>query len=133
MRANHTDREILIKFNNSLINDAAAMDRTSKMSLSERTFAVFADALNIGATRDLATTSTLEPEAREVLALAQRAKPTPGAIATLFDGYVHDSLAGFNSPNLELTGYWRYRRAFLGSDAYTIAVNQGTETTGSIA
>jgi hypothetical protein len=132
-QANEGDKAILIAFNHSLINDAAAMTQSAKMSLSKRTLAVLTDVLYTGARKDLLTTSALEPEAREVLARAQRATPTPPAFATLFDGYVHDSLAGFNSPNLELTGYWRYRRVFLGSDEYTIAANQDADTARSIA
>jgi hypothetical protein len=34
----------------------------------------------------------------------------------LFDGFVHDSLAGFDMHLAELTGHWRYRKGFLGSD-----------------
>lgn len=132
-RASPAEREILIAFNKSLINDAAAMARSGSMSISERTFAIFKDVLNTGARRDLATTSALEPEARQVLAQAQQAKPTPPSFAALFDGFVHDSLAGFNSPACEMTGYWRYRRVFLGSDEHTVAANQDTDTARSIA
>ena len=132
-RASPAEREILITFNKSLINDAAAMTRTASMSVGERTFAVLKDVLHTGARRDLLTTSMLEPEARQVLAQAQRAKPTPPASAALFDGFVHDSLAGFNSPACEATGYWRYRRVFLGSDDHTVAANQDTDTTRNIA
>lgn len=132
-RASPAEREILIRFNNSLINDAAAMTRSASMSVSERTFAVFRDVLHTGARKDLLTTSALEPEARQVFAQAQRAKPTPPSFATLFDGFVHDSLAGFNSPKYELTGYWRYRRVFLGSDEHILAANQDTDTARSIA
>jgi hypothetical protein len=132
-RASQAEREILIAFNNSLISDAAAMARSAAMSLSTRTLAVVKDILYTGARKDLLTTSALEPEAREVFALAQRAKPTPPSFAALFDGYVHDSLAGFNSPKLELTGYWRYRKIFLGSDDPAIAANQAAETARSVA
>ncbi|MCS0615371.1 DUF2235 domain-containing protein [Massilia kyonggiensis] len=132
-RASPADREILMKFNKSLIDDAAAMTRSATMSVSERTFAVFKDVLSTGARKDLATTSALEPEARQVFALAQHAKPAPQSFATLFDGFVHDSLAGFNSPGCEMTGYWRYRRVFLGSDDHTVAANQETDTARSIA
>ncbi|KGF83221.1 hypothetical protein IA69_03155 [Massilia sp. JS1662] len=122
-----------MKFNKSLIDDAAAMTRSASMSVSERTFAVFKDVLSTGARKDLATTSALEPEARQVFAQAQHAKPTPPSFAALFDGFVHDSLAGFNSPACELTGYWRYRRVFLGGDDHTVAANQDTDTARSIA
>ncbi len=132
-RASPAEREILISFNKSLINDAAAMKRSASMSVSERTFAVFKDILHTGARKDLLTTSALEPEARQVFAQAQHAKPTPPSVAALFDCFVHDSLAGFNSPKCEMTGYWRYRRVFLGSDDHTVAANQDTDTARSIA
>lgn len=131
--ASPKDRDILIAFNNRLINDAAAMTRSGSMSMGERTFAVFKDVLRTRASKDLLTTSTLEPEARQVFAEAQRAKPTPPSFAMLFENFVHDSLAGFNSPECELTGYWRYRRVFLGSDDHTLAANQNTERAQSIA
>ena len=132
-RAETTEREHLIAWNDRLINDAAAMTRSAAMSLSQRTFAVLKDVLYTGARRDLATTSKLEPEARAVLALAQRAKPTPPSFAALFDGYVHDSLAGFNLPECELAGYWRYRRVFLGDDDYAVAANQDSDAAHDIA
>jgi hypothetical protein len=132
-RASQAEREILIAFNNSLINDAAAMARSAAMSLSKRTLEVARDIFYTGARKDLLTTTALEPEAREVLALAQRAKPTSPSFAALFDGYVHDSLAGFNSPKLELTGYWRYRKVFLGNDEPVIAANPDAGMARSVA
>ncbi|QJE00763.1 DUF2235 domain-containing protein [Massilia forsythiae] len=131
--ATQEEREVLIAFNNRMIADAAAMTRSAKMNLGQRTFSILKGNLLTGARRDLVTTTLLEPEAREVLALAQRAKPTPLPFAELFDKYVHDSLAGFNHPSLELTGYWRYRRVFLGNDDHTIASNQEVETTRNTA
>ena len=126
-RASQDDKEILLNFNKSLISDAAAMTRSAGMSISKRTLAVFKDVLFSGARKDLITTSLLEPEARSVLALAQKSTPTLPSFAAIFDGYVHDSLAGFNSPNLEMPGYWRYRRVFLGTDDHTIAANQDVD------
>jgi len=131
--ANPTDREVLITWNNRLINDAAAMIRSGSMGVGKRTFAVVKDVLFSSARKDFLTTSKLDPEARDVLALAQRAGPTPAAYAALFDGYVHDSLAGFNLPNSELPGYWRYRRIFLGNDEHMVASNQEAEMARDIA
>jgi len=131
--ATPADREVLITWNNRLINDAAAMIRSGSMGVGKRTFAVVKDVLFSGARKDFLTTSTLDPEARDVLALAQRAEPTPPACAALFDGYVHDSLAGFNLPKSELPGYWRYRRVFLGNDEHMLASNQEAEMARDIA
>ena len=132
-RANQADKEILLTFNKSLISDAAAMTRSAGMSISKRTLAVFKDVLFTGARKDLVTTSFLEPEARSVLALAQKSAPTSPSLAAFFDNYVHDSLAGFNSPSLEMPGYWRYRRVFLGTDDHVIAANQDGDTARSAA
>jgi hypothetical protein len=130
-RANLVDKEILITFNKQLIDDAAAIAPAaakgaarSKISTVTNFFA--------GARRKV-TTSFFDPEAGTVLALAQRAAPTPPAYVTLFDGYVHDSLAGFNKPNLELTGYWRYRKIFIGTDEHTIAANLNADSDRNIA
>lgn len=133
-RASDADREILVSFNERLIGDAAVMTR-SAASLAQKAIAVFQSPLLMGTRMqaDLVTTALLEPEARDVLARAQRAKPTPPSFATLFENYVHDSLAGFNHPKLELTGYWRYRRVFRGSDKHTIAANQDANTARSVA
>jgi hypothetical protein len=125
--ASNTDKQLLLKFNNSLINDAEALIRTASMSRSRRALAVALDFTFTGARDDLRITSLLDPEAPEVLRRARSAKPTPAAFATLFDGYVHDSLAGFNEPALEYTGYWRYRKVFLGDDRPVVATNQDTE------
>lgn len=132
-KAKKQDKDILIKFNASLINDADAMIRSATMSFTQRTFAVFKDTLYRGARKDFMRTSVLDPEAREVLARAQHAKPTPPSFVALFDGYVHDSLAGFDSSEAELTGYWRYRKIFLGSDESAIAENQYADSTSKLA
>jgi len=132
-RADPTDREILLTFNRSLISDAAAMTRSAEMGVSKRTLAVFRDIFSMGARKDLVTTSFLEPEARSVLALAQKSAKTPPAYTALFDGYVHDSLAGFNSPSLEMPGYWRYRRVFLGTDDHVIAADHDVDAARSAA
>jgi uncharacterized protein (DUF2235 family) len=125
-RASQVDRDILISFNKRLIDDAVSIAPTApkgntggKLSSVTSFFA--------GAKRKV-TNAVLEPEASEVLARAQHAAPTPPAYVTLFDGYVHDSLAGFNKPNLELTGYWRYRKIYIGTDEHTIAANQDVDS-----
>jgi uncharacterized protein (DUF2235 family) len=128
--ANQVDRDILMAFNKRLIDDAAAISPGATKSTAHRKFSAVTDFL-VGAKRK-ATTSVLEPEAGAVLALAQRAAPTPPAYVAMFDGYVHDSLAGFNKPNLELTGYWRYRKIFLGTDEHTIASNQDADVEHNI-
>ncbi|TFW33604.1 hypothetical protein [Massilia horti] len=119
-------------FNDSLIKDANALIRSS-MGWGKRTLAVAMDFTGVGARNDLRRTFFLDPEARDVLRLAQSAKPTPPEYSILFDEFVHDSLAGFNKALCELPGYWRYRKVFQGNDGPVIASNQEIETTREIA
>lgn len=63
----------------------------------------------------------LDPEALALLDLAQNAPPTPEVLARFFDGFVHDSLAGFAKDLVEPTGHWRYRKGFRGSDRATFS------------
>jgi len=130
-RANQADREVLLAFNKRLINDAAAITRPSTATGNKSSFSV--RKFFSGMKRDFVINALMEPEARSVLATAQRAAPTPPAYAALFDGYVHDSLAGFNKPNLEITGYWRYRRVFLGNDDHTVASNADSDKARNVA
>lgn len=66
-----------------------------------------------------------ENEARNVLALAKAAPPTDARMHTMFDLYVHDSLAGFDHNSIEMSGYWRYRRGFIGSEKRLLVENDG--------
>ena len=43
----------------------------------------------------------------------------------MFDLYVHDSLAGFDHNSIEMSGYWRYRRGFIGSEKRLLVENDG--------
>lgn len=126
-RASEHDRSLLIKFNNILIADAELLNRTAKRSMVRVLF----DPL---AKRDALAVALLDDEARRVLAIAQGAAPTEGVPHTMFDGFVHDSLAGFDQAPLEMTGYWRYRKGFLGSSKSLTASNDGdSETTSNMA
>lgn len=129
--ANQADRDILLSFNRRLIDDAAAIAPVVAKSTTLNKISTVTNFF-AGAKRKIVT-SVLEPEASAVLALAQRAAPTPPAYVTLFDGYVHDSLAGFNKPNLELTGYWRYRKIFMGTDEHTVAASHDVDLSRNIA
>jgi hypothetical protein len=125
--ASSSDKQLLLKYNSILIKDAEALIRTGAMSRSQRALAVALDFSFTGARDDLRITSLLDPEAPEVLRRARSAQPTPQAIASLFNGYVHDSLAGFDQAALEYTGYWRYRKVFLGDDRALVATSQDSE------
>lgn len=67
------------------------------------------------------TYMSLNADAKELLEAATADQPIPEAAVTLFDNYVHDSLAGFylvggytelNIPALSTNGYLRYRTTF---------------------
>lgn len=130
-RANQVDKEILISFNKRLIDDAAVIAPAATKGTTRRKISTVTSFF--AAAKRKATNVVLDREASAVLALAQRAAPTPAAYVTLFDGYVHDSLAGFNQPNLELTGYWRYRKIYIGTDEHTIAATEDVDSSRNIA
>lgn len=119
------EQEILIAFNRSLVYDASVIERMSKpiKKISYRLIAMRSHFQPEFET-DMSRIKMLEPEAQSVLELAKKAKRASASHATLFEYYVHDSLAGFNAPNLERPGYWRYRKVFLGTDDPVIAANQ---------
>lgn len=57
----------------------------------------------------------LEPEASALHArVVAQGKVSP-MLSEFFEGFVHDSIAGFRRQLVEATGYWRYRRVFQGS------------------
>jgi hypothetical protein len=58
----------------------------------------------------------LELEASQLRALVASQRKISPALATFFDTFVHDSLAGFRKQLAEPTSYWRYRRVFYGAD-----------------
>ncbi|MBC7625210.1 MAG: DUF2235 domain-containing protein, partial [Aeromicrobium sp.] len=110
--AHKNDKALLTEYNGYLLADAQLLDAPTRRSMLSLL-------LPLPLTGAMAITqaiscATLDPEAHEVLARAKAANPTDPALAVLFDHFVHDSLAGFNHHALELTGYWRYRKGFLG-------------------
>ena len=56
-----------------------------------------------------------EEDASTILEVAQRTSPDEAMkFHTMFDGFVHDSLAGFDLHSVEMSGHWRYRKGFHG-------------------
>lgn len=118
--ADEKDRALLIKYNNQMIADAEFLDYTEKPpSFFRLMIPGQAGQARIDAMRG----NLFEDEARTVLAIARAASPTKKRLHALFDLFVHDSLAGFDHYNLELSGYWRYRRGFLGSESRLVVEN----------
>lgn len=119
--ANKADHELLLEYNAMLIDDAAFLDNPPK---PPSTFKMLMIPVQ-GTYQRLAAERArfFEDEARTVLAIAKAAPPTEVRLHTLFDLFVHDSLAGFNHKKLELSGYWRYRRGFLGDEKRMVVEN----------
>ncbi|TFW32108.1 T6SS phospholipase effector Tle1-like catalytic domain-containing protein [Massilia horti] len=115
-RASEADREKLLRFNRSLLADAAfLLSATQKASGMARVKQLLREIVKpVG--RDQMKEHFFDPEARDVLTKAQRSEPSHPAFAVLFEDFVHDSLAGFDHPVFEYTGYWRYRKAYCGED-----------------
>jgi hypothetical protein len=122
-RANQHDRELLVKFNAMLGRHAAAMDRSTRKGVLEILAAMPGQILRH---QDVSITSKLDPEAYRVYELAKSATPTCAVLHHLFDGYVHDSMAGFNQELIEASGYWRYRKGYLGRDKAAIVSNDSS-------
>lgn len=75
-------------------------------------------------------TKKAEKEARKILQIARSASPEECLkFHVIFDGFVHDSLAGFNKRLLESGGHWRYREGFLGSDEKRTVSNDNSRKT----
>lgn len=127
-KASKSDKALLQKFNKILIGDAELIERATG---PQKTSWFLSLGNNPFAKADLITVSMLDSEARSVLGEAKKASKIAAPIHNLFDNYVHDSLAGFNSTTLETTGYWRYRKGFVGGGAAGIVMNEqkddGTE------
>ncbi|WP_082488646.1 DUF2235 domain-containing protein [Duganella sp. Leaf61] len=62
------------------------------------------------------TRLALESEASELRKIIVLEKNINPELASFFDNYVHDSVAGFRKQFVEVTGHWRYRRIFLGTE-----------------
>lgn len=120
-KANEKDRDLLLRYNKQLIADAADLEHSPKppglVNLLISPIGALKQQFNA------AMAERFESEAAAVLAIAKGARRTDDRLCVLFDRYVHDSLAGFDHINLELSGYWRYRRGFLGSEKKLVVEN----------
>ncbi len=128
-QANKSDKALLAEYNGYLLADAQLLETRSGRSMLSRLSPLH----NAMAITQTIFRATLDEEAPQVLALAKAAKPTDRALTILFDNFVHDSLAGFNHHALELTGYWRYRKGFLGSPKRMIAENDDAADMAKVA
>jgi hypothetical protein len=120
-KAGKSDREVLEKFNKVLVSDAELITR---MSGAGKTRTLFSLLYNPSARLDAMAMSMLDKEANAVLEHAKNAPQVDATLHNFFDNYVHDSLAGFDSRLLEPTGYWRYRKGFVGGVDAGIVINE---------
>lgn len=125
--ASEKDKNLLLDYNAKLISDANFLARP--LTVPNKLMSLLSPALAIVEHSDLMKNHFFEPEARSVLATAMAAAPVDNRLNDLFDLYVHDSLAGFNHNAIELSGYWRHRRGFLGSEKRLIVENAATTNT----
>lgn len=120
-KSNKEDREKLKNFNKILIDDAELIGR---VAIREKQSILFSVIPNSFALADKAKISMLDKEAGKVLELAKAASKISDAESIFFDNYIHDSMAGFNRAAIELTGYWRYRKGFIGGEMGGIVMNE---------
>jgi hypothetical protein len=119
VKANGDDKELLLAANARFVRDAEGMRVRGDVDKSKSLMAKVKGWCSPELTDDQYRQEELwglDPEALALLDLAQNAPPTPDALARFFDGFVHDSLAGFAKDLVEPTGHWRYRKGFRGSD-----------------
>lgn len=121
-RANEEDRKILRRFNGVLIRDADLIERISGVDKAAKIRAAFG--IQPFTEKELVVASYLDKEAKVVLDSAKNAPVVAAPVQHLFDNFVHDGLAGFNSVVLEPTGYWRYRKGFVGGHASGIVMSE---------
>ncbi len=120
-KAGEKDRALLIKYNAMLIDDAEYLTNSFERPSFSQIFTKRAPGQRNR--HNAIRSATLDDEARTVLAHAKAAQPTDPRLAHLFDRFVHDSLAGFDLNSIELTGYWRYRKGYLGEEKRLIVDN----------
>lgn len=125
-RASEADRKLLIAFNNYLLDDVALLDRTAQTGILSRVANVILPTANAQAKYDAVAMGAFDDEARSVLKTAKATPPNDCLLFhTMFDEFVHDSLAGFDQRKYELPGYWRYRKGYLGkADARIVSNDQ---------
>ncbi|USX14227.1 DUF2235 domain-containing protein [Oxalobacteraceae bacterium OTU3CAMAD1] len=121
-KSNKSDRVKLEKFNKILIDDAELIEHAASPKTQSGILSFISSAAS--ETTDKVRTSVLDKEAGKVLSLAKASAKVNATEAHFFDNYVHDSLAGFDRASIEMTGYWRYRKGFIGGEMGGIVMNE---------
>jgi hypothetical protein len=107
LRATEKDRKLLIEFNKWFCAHEQVLRSRTTRNVQLLSF--------VGLLQRIPEV-LLDPEAQNIWTIANSAAPTCASLHTMFDGFVHDSMAGFNHQSIELSGYWRYRKGFLGTE-----------------
>lgn len=128
------DQKFLIESNRQMIKDAGLMRFRGDEGLASR----FVQTARSIKRFDLMhpeyrqeELASFDPEAPGVLAAASAAAPVHAELAAFFDTYIHDSLAGFRKSYVEVTGYWRHRRCFRGSENPELTQNDAEPSTSA--
>lgn len=136
LKANDKDRALLIKFNDIFLADIAVSDGSTRRDSENRVFKRFraASLRNEVAQQQLARSNYLDEDANTILHIARQTSPDDCMkFHTLFDGFVHDSLAGFDLRAIEMSGHLRYRKGFLGSDTPQVVEIDASASTASMS
>lgn len=123
-KASQADRALLIKYNNYLLDDIALLERAAERAKAGvvRNVLSFIGPPGRAAQTDFVRMNNMDDNAQAILQLARRATDDECMrFSELFDGFVHDSLAGFDLHSVELSWHWRYREGFLGSGETIVA------------
>lgn len=119
MSANAEDKRFLLLCNAKLVEDAKLLQAfgNTKRAKSYAANVVSGGVLAESGKHYRSNESSilhLDLEAPAILAAAMNAPQVSPKLAAFFDGFVHDSYAGFSRDLKEPTGYWRYRKIFRG-------------------
>lgn len=126
--ASPRDRTTMLAYNEWLAADAALLARSG--SVADMFLRIVRPRYGI---ERAAQDAAFSGEAQQVFERVRTAKALPAKIADFFDCYVHDSLAGFNLKSIELSGYWRFRRAYRGSADALVASHHESEEAAALA
>lgn len=122
--ASGSDRALLMQYNNYLLEDIALLERAEKRMASKgiTSFVNLLGSASFEGQKDHVKLTTMDLDALPILQLARKTPSTECMrFNTMFDGFVHDSLAGFDIHSVELSGHLRYRKGFLGSGKVRVA------------
>jgi hypothetical protein len=115
--ANKNDKELMLRANSILKTDADLLaTRGDVITAGRHKTEVLLKIAHVSGKRNSQQAlelAHLDDEAAVVLSEAMEQWVSP-SMASFFDLYVHDSLAGFGT-TLERSGYWRYRKSFRGT------------------